>query len=295
MARKIRSRDAAAALFDAVVEGFVSSNDAPLVDVADVQAAPENGEAGDAPEPVGTAEADDALAEAVEDMPPLEAPAPAEAVPAMDAGAVPLAGGLPTLEADLPVTDDAPVSSGKKSRYDTPAKKAERNRKEKEKREAKTSERAGKVARATGIATASATRAAKVRDEPVQAAIMATTGVDLAVLLGLSFHAISMALPERYGGGTLTAAERDLLGKAWAGPLAPYLSGAAGPWAVAAISTVQVFAVRAMTYQPPAVPEVRHSRPEITAPATESPEDVPAAPAAPAGKMTQQEHDVGGE
>lgn len=297
MARKSKSKGAPAEVAGTITPG----DDAPPA--VDVQPTPGeydgNGtdapeaSAEDAPEPIGTDAADDAAPVPVEDMPPVEVPTVDGEVPppVADADA-----GLSSLEAEPGADVPPPV---KKSRYDTPEKKAERNRKEREKREAKARERAGKVARATGVAErAASAKAGKVAPAPAQAAaITDTAGVDLSVLLGLSFHGIAMAIPEKWGGGTLTPAERDLLGKAWAVPLAPYLSGAAGPWAVAAISTVQVFAVRAMMYQPPAPPAPPvHSRqdgsgPTIPAPAV--PVAPPAAPAAPAGKVTQQEPGVG--
>lgn len=291
MARKRKDKDAPAEVAGTITPG----DDAPPVDVQvadDANASGPYAEA-DAPEPIGTTGEDDNAPAPVEDMPPVE-------VTDVDGeSAAPVAGtdGLASLEADMSL----PAVPEKRGRYDTPEKKAERNRKEREKREAKAAERAGKVARATGVATKAAAKSAKVADVPAPAsmAITSESGVDLSVLLGLSFHAISMALPEKYGGGPLTVAERDLLGKAWAGPLAPYLSGAAGPWAVAAISTVQVFAVRAMMYQPPkAAPAPVHSRQDGagSAPAAPvAPVEPPAAPVAPAGKVTQQEPGVGGD
>lgn len=291
--RKRKDKDAPAEVAGAITPG----DDAPPVDVqpeGNGTDAPE-ASAEDAPEPIGTDGADDAPPAPVEDLPPVEVPVvEGEAsAPVVDTDA-----GLSSLEAEPGADVPPPV---KKGRYDTPEKKAERNRKEREKREAKARERAGKVARATGVAErAASTKAAKGADAPAPAQVAAitdTAGVDLSVLLGLSFHAIAMAIPEKWGGGTLTAAERDLLGKAWAGPLAPYLSGAAGPWAVAAISTVQVFAVRAMMYQPPKAPApVVHSRQDASgqAPAAPvAPAPVPAAPVAPAAKVTQQEPGIG--
>lgn len=295
MARKDKRKNADAA---EVAGSITPGDDAPPVDV---QPAPgehdgngtdaHDATAEDAPEPIGTAEADDAPPAPVEDMPPVEVATvdAAESAPVADAS-----GGLASLEADVLPAGDAP-KAGKKSRYDTPEKKAERNRKEKEKREAKARERAGQVARATGVASRAAA-AGKPKDAPVPASTVKgdTSGVDLSVLLGLSFHALSMALPEKYGGGALTPDERELLGKAWAAPLAPYLSGAAGPWAVAAISTVQVFAVRAMMYQPPKVMVAAvHSRPEVTAPAAEAPAPAPVPAPPPVKGATQQEPGVG--
>lgn len=299
MARKSKRKDAD----PGEVAGTITpGDDAPPVDVQPAPGeydgngtdAPE-ASAEDAPEPIGVTGEDNAEPAPDADLPPVEVatvdaadgPAPVDA----DAG-------LSSLEAE-PGADVPPPA--KKGRYDTPEKKAERNRKEREKREAKARERAGKVARATGVATNAAKVKAERTDAPAPeaavAAAMTGPGVDLSVLLGLSFHAVSMALPERYGGGALTPAERDLLGKAWAVPLAPYLSGAAGPWAVAAISTVQVFALRAMMYQPPKpAPLPVHSRQDASgsAPAAPvAPVAPPAAPAAPAAKVTQQEPGIG--
>lgn len=293
MARKSKHKDAPAEVAGAIMPG----DDAPPVDVQDTPASPDLPPdilAGDdAPEPIGTTGEDNGAVVPVEDMPPVEV----ASVDGEPAAPVADPGGLASLEADVSV----PAIPEKRGRYDTPEKKAERNRKEREKREAKARERAGQVARATGVATKAAAKSAKVADAPVPASMAITdaSGVDLSVLLGLSFHAVAMAVPEKWGGGTLTPAERDLLGKAWAVPLAPYLSGAAGPWAVAAISTVQVFAVRAMMYQPPKAPApVVHSRQDGTGPAPAAPvaQEPPApAPAAPAGKVTEQEPGVGGD
>ena len=142
---------------------------------------------------------------------------------------------------------------------------------------------AGDVATATGIAARAAAKstagAAGLKEVKEQAAQLAAVGVDVSTLLGLSFGAVAKALPAEWGGGDLTAEERLLLGTAWAVPLAPYLSGGAGPWAVAAISTVQVFGVRAMTYRPPvalARPSAGHVRGTL-------------ADAAPAGTPTEAE------
>lgn len=307
MARKRKDKDAPAEVAGTITPG----DDAPPVDVQGVEGTPGeydgNGipDGVDAPEPIGVTGEDDAPVVPVEDMPPVEV----ASVDGEEPAPVAPTGDLSSLEAD-PGTDMS-ANREKKGRYDTPEKKAERNRKEREKRERKAAEnaaRAGKVARATGVATNAAKvkagkDAAPVTPAPGQAAAAAvtdTTGVDLSVLLGLSFHAIAMAVPEKWGGGTLTPAERDLLGKAWAGPLAPYLSGAAGPWAVAAISTVQVFALRAMMYQPPAAPAPVVHSPRPAAPGSSpaapvAPVAPPAAPAAPAGRVVEQEPGVGGE
>lgn len=214
---------------------------------------------GDDPAPAGT-----------DELPPLGTPEDTDAPP-VDAQAVAALTSLEPEEVRPPldspgtvVTTDAtaaPVANagtgGSRNRYDTPEKKAERNRKERERlarkngKTAQAAEKPSQVSQASQVAR-KAQAASQAPAKAAQGDAHATPGVDLSVMLGLSFHAISLAIPERFGGGSLTPEERDLLGKAWAGPLAPYLSGEAGPWAVAAISTVQVFAVRAMTYQPPA-------------------------------------------
>lgn len=90
----------------------------------------------------------------------------------------------------------------------------------------------------------------------------------LETLIGLSFHGVSrMLIPPKYGGGDLTPEERELLGKAWALPLAPYLTGTASAFGMAAISTVQVFAMRALTYTPAEVPQRIESDETAAAPA----------------------------
>lgn len=295
---------------DTGVAGSITpTDDTPPVDVQPPEGTtdtPPAGDGEDAPEPVGTAEPEPETPSPVEDMPPVEA-VTVDPAPVMDAPT----GGLSTLEADTPPAsaEDKPAKKG--GRYDTPAKKAERNRKEKERREKVAAERAGKVARATGVAEKAAGKAASVKAAPAVVTVpaAAVVGVDMAVLLGLSFHALSMALPEKFGGGSLTAEERDLLGRAWSGPLTPYLSGAGGPWAMAAIATVQVFAMRAMMYQPPATtPAPVHSRPVDRSSVT-TPEDArtagdaivgriraePAPAPAPVKGVTMQEPGVGAD
>lgn len=265
------------------------------------------------------AQADDLAAE----LPPLGTPAETDP-PVVDAQAVAaltslepqVVTGGPLDSPETPGTTDgtaAPGDSGgtvpetpkKGGRYDTEEKKAERNRKERERqarKRAQAAQAAGKsaqVAKATQVARNA--QAAPQAPASVTQAAPSGPGVDLDVMLGLSFHAIALALPEKWGGGTLTAAERELLGKAWAAPLAPYLSGAAGPWAVASISTVQVFAIRAMSYTPP-VADSRPAQGHVREPgATVEPKAVAADPVADGiavtapQRTTQQEPGVGGD
>jgi hypothetical protein len=264
----------------------------------DVQDAPA---ASDAP-PVETESTDDP-APGADALPPVETEREVEPVD------TPAPVGLTSLDADVPAQDapvqDAPTDAApaKKGRYDTAEKKAERNRKEKERRERKAAERAGAVARATGAAARAASKAATDAAAPKAtrtAAPAPEVGVDLSVLLGLSFGAIAKAIPEKFGGGDLTASERDLLGKTWAQPLAPYLTGTAGPWALAAIATVQVFGMRAMMYTPPvrtavARPALAEARTvDVSAPArTEPTVDREGASDTPPVRTTQQEPGVG--
>lgn len=97
----------------------------------------------------------------------------------------------------------------------------------------------------------------------------------LETLIGLAFHGVSrMLIPPKFGGGDLTAEERELLGKAWATPLAPYLSGPSSAFGMAAITTVQIFAMRAITAAPAEEPQQRAESDETAGPPK------PAAPAA---------------
>lgn len=302
MARKSKHKEADS---DPVAGSIAPGDDAPPVDVQSPADSAEPATGGDdPPESVETPGTDDAPVN-TDDMPPVtvsdvdaELPAPVDTsagLASLEAGPLDVSGsGAAADDASGASASGNASGSGKKARYATRAAKDERNRKEKERREAKARERAGQVAHATGVAAKAAAKAKEAAATPAQVK-QDVPGVDLSVLLGLSFHAVSMALPERYGGGALTEAERELLGKAWAAPLAPYLSGAAGPWAVAAISTVQVFALRAMTYQPPEVVPVVHRRPEVTAPVQPAPSAPAAAVEVPAPNkgVTQQEPGVG--
>lgn len=72
----------------------------------------------------------------------------------------------------------------------------------------------------------------------------------LATLLGLACDVTARSLPVKWGGGPLTASERELLGSVWATAAAPYLKGEASVIGIALISTVQVFALRAMSAKP---------------------------------------------
>lgn len=83
---------------------------------------------------------------------------------------------------------------------------------------------------------------------PVQQAV-AIDDEDLQGILGLTAHVLVGMIPERWGGGTLTEKERELLGRVLAGPVRPYVASTeAGPWVLVAGAFVQVLGVRAIAY-----------------------------------------------
>jgi hypothetical protein len=71
----------------------------------------------------------------------------------------------------------------------------------------------------------------------------------LNVMIGLLAHGACKMLPPKWGGGDLTAEERELLGGVWGSVLAPYLTGPASLIGLAIVSTVQVLASRAIEHQ----------------------------------------------
>jgi hypothetical protein len=114
---------------------------------------------------------------------------------------------------------------------------------------------------------------------------------DLESLLGLGAHAIIELIPEKWGGGTLTEKERQMLGRLLRGPVKPYVSDPeSGPWLLVAAGFVQVMGLRAIAYAQRvknAEPTGHHRevRPEPTTPAptpatTPAPTPAPAKPAA---------------
>jgi hypothetical protein len=109
---------------------------------------------------------------------------------------------------------------------------------------------------------------------------------DLQGLLGLSAHMLVGLIPERWGGGTLTDKERELLGRVLAGPVRPYIaSSEAGPWVVVAGAFVQVLGIRAIAYaarMKEAAAPTGHHRPAADAPAPAA----PVAPVAPASSSS---------
>lgn len=71
----------------------------------------------------------------------------------------------------------------------------------------------------------------------------------LAPMVGLGLDLAARYAPLNIGGGNLKPEERELLGSVWALALAPYVGGESSPFIIAAVTTVQVFALRAMEYQ----------------------------------------------
>lgn len=163
----------------------------------------------------------------------------------------------------------APASSprsprGKGKRAMSRKQKDDRNRKLADKRRA---DRELKNAREAAIKAASAAAAAAKGETPAPtpaatiapdaAAAPAATresearldNEQLAVLVGLGLYAAAKMIPPAWGGGDLTEQERAILGGVWAEPLRPYLSGEGGPWMIAAVTTIQVLAVRAIAHR----------------------------------------------
>ncbi len=166
----------------------------------------------------------------------------------------------------------APARSprGKSKRGLTRQQKDARNRKLAEQRRA---DRELKNAREAAVKAASAAAAAAKGETPAPppasaiapeaakpaAAAESEARLDneqLATLVGLGMYAVAKMIPPAWGGGDLTEQERAILGGVWAEPLRPYLSGEGGPWMIAAVTTIQVLAVRAIAHrQRAATPE----------------------------------------
>ncbi len=112
--------------------------------------------------------------------------------------------------------------------------------------------------------------------------VQGVSDAQLAKMIGLTAHLVAKTIPPKYGGGALTEEERDMLGAAWAAVAKPYLQGEGSAITLALAATVQVFALRAITYQPPAIEAVTHSR---AAAAGSPPSDgAKSAASAPSGK-----------
>lgn len=69
----------------------------------------------------------------------------------------------------------------------------------------------------------------------------------LSKMIGKGVDFVARIAPREFGGGrALAESDKQDLGDAWAVALVPYLDGPTSALAVAAISTVQIFAIRAM-------------------------------------------------
>jgi hypothetical protein len=112
--------------------------------------------------------------------------------------------------------------------------------------------------------------------------VQGVSDAQLAKMIGLTAHLVAKAIPPKYGGGALTEEERDMLGATWAAVAKPYLQGEGSALTLALAATVQVFALRAITYQPPAIEPVTHSR--AAAPGSPPSEGAKSAASAPSGK-----------
>jgi len=163
---------------------------------------------------------------------------------------------LPSIDGDAskvaPVADvrqRAPKGSGKpskKKRYGTDQEKEERNQRDRLARAALKAAREAETGKASAHAQAAANRKTAAASEPEAPA---QQGIDLAVMIGLTAHGVSMVMPPGFGGGALTEEERTMLGKCWAVVLAPKLQGESAPLTIALVQTFQVFGLRALAYR----------------------------------------------
>jgi hypothetical protein len=198
---------------------------------------------------------------------------------------------------DLPplVPPSVADAKGKKKRGRPPSglSKAERRKLAKERKEQR--EQRDKALAAIGGATVSDAPAQALQGTNADRELTQAAPTDpaLAAMCGLGADMIARYMPTKYGGGKLDDEEKKMLGDVWAAALIPYLDGPSSAMGVAAICTVQVFAMRAMTnadkkadeVKSPPVPPGAMSE-EVQSPIGKS-EDAPVAPIARA--MAKQE------
>lgn len=158
--------------------------------------------------------------------------------------------------------------------------KARARRKEQEKKtRAKTLAALGGDLSLSSLSDAPAAAAdAPANDAPAAAAEPVEADPQLAAMVGLGVDFVSRNWwPENAGGGALTADERKTLGDVWAIYLTPKIGGVMSPLMAACVTTVQVFAFRAMTNSMGIAPA---GSPAAVSPAAAAPENVSATPAA---------------
>lgn len=207
----------------------------------------------------------------------------------------------PVITAAASATSRAKKGKPKK-RTITRAQKDERNRKLKLARDAAKAARIAKegakvasgtpglkpdipAASSSSSSSSSSAPAADARviasDVPLESQAVAIDDEDLQGILGLTAHVLVGMIPEKWGGGTLTDKERELLGRVLAGPVRPYVaSSEAGPWVLVAGAFVQVLGIRAIAYAARAkdAQPTGHHRPAPDAPAPAAPAVAPATP-----------------
>jgi hypothetical protein len=148
-----------------------------------------------------------------------------------------------------------PAPAEKKRRGRPPLTEAERaarkaNKTQSPKRKAKRERAIKAVAASLGMSAESDDKTAKpLEPSPLEAPVREVeqpkSDPALAAMCGLTIDLAARYVPPQYGGGALAQDEKQILGDVWAAALIPYLDGPSSAIGVAAITTIQIFAIRA--------------------------------------------------